>query len=90
MDENITVIYIDSDFRCFAEPGEGRRAVLSAAFAGMPPSEIERYRFIPGGEAWTREDGETFYGGMISLIERPSELEDMRAALALLGVTDDE
>lgn len=87
MDENITVIYIDSDFRCYADPGEGRRAVEAEAFADIPPSEIERYRFVPEGEAWTREDGETFYGGMVSLIETPSELEDMRAALALMGVT---
>lgn len=56
------IIYIDKDFRCFAEPGEGLEAVQTDFFDGKAPGYIEGYRFIPTGEHWTAEDGTVYRG----------------------------
>lgn len=87
-DIETAVVYLDADFRCYSEAGEGRREVETDAFIGMTPSEIERFRYVPEGETWTRADGSVFRGVMVSLAEETNELEDMRAALALLGVSE--
>ena len=55
-------IYIDKDFRCFAEPGEGMEAVETGFFDGKAPGYIEGYRFIPAGHSWTGEDGTVYRG----------------------------
>lgn len=55
-------IYIDKDFRCFAEPGEGMEAVQTDFFDGKAPGYIEGYRFIPAGHSWTGEDGMVYRG----------------------------
>ena len=55
-------IYIDKDFRCFAEPGEGLEAVQTDFFDGKAPGYIEGYRFIPAGHSWTGEDGTVYRG----------------------------
>ena len=55
-------IYIDKDFRCFAEPGEGMEAVQTGFFDGKAPGYIEGYRFIPAGRSWTSEDGTVYLG----------------------------
>ena len=55
-------IYIDKDFRCFAEPGEGMEAVETGFFDGKAPGYIEGYRFIPAGRSWTGEDGTVYRG----------------------------
>lgn len=55
-------IYIDKDFRCFAEPGEGMETVETSFFDGKAPGYIEGYRFIPAGHSWTGEDGTVYRG----------------------------
>ena len=55
-------IYIDKDFRCFAEPGEGMEALETGFFDGKAPGYIEGYRFIPAGHSWTGEDGTVYRG----------------------------
>ena len=55
-------IYIDKDFRCFAELGEGLEAVETGFFDGKAPGYIEGYRFIPAGHSWTSEDGTVYLG----------------------------
>ena len=55
-------IYIDKDFRCFAEPEEGLEAVETGFFDGKAPCYIEGYRFIPAGHSWTGEDGTVYLG----------------------------
>ena len=55
-------IYIDNDFRCFAEPGEGMEAVQTDFFDGKAPGYIDGYRFIPAGHSWTGEDGTVYRG----------------------------
>ena len=55
-------IYIDKDYLCHAEPGEGLEAVQTGFFDGKAPGYIEGYRFIPTGEHWTAEDGTVYLG----------------------------
>ena len=55
-------IYIDKDYLCHAEPGEGLEAVQTDFFDGKAPGYIEGYRFIPAGEHWTAEDGTVYRG----------------------------
>lgn len=96
------MIYIDSDFKCHAENGDGRVAVETDFFDGKCTEFIEGYRFVPAGETWTREDGVEFAGEMVCPWTDYAELDaaqreyerqqlaDMKAALELLGVTTDE
>lgn len=59
-------IYIDSDYKCYTSPGGGRTAVETDAFLGRCRQYIEGYRFVPSGQTWVREDGQSFTGEMIS------------------------
>ena len=93
-------IYLDSEFRCYAEAAEGRTAVETEVFDGMCKTLINGYRFVPDGETWTRADGVVFTGEMIApwkdysalaaaqtgYEEAAAEMQDMQDALNLLGV----
>lgn len=95
-------IYIDNDYKCHISPGDGLTAVETDAFDGKCRQYIEGYRFVPSGEIWTREDGQTFTGEMVAPW-RPYEImtefqaiyeegqakqADMAAALDILGVSE--
>ena len=95
-------IYIDNDYKCHISPGGGLTAVETDAFDGKCRQYIEGYRFVPSGEIWTREDGQTFTGEMVAPW-RPYEIlaefqsiygeelakqADMAAALDVLGVSE--
>lgn len=96
-------IYIDSDYRCHVSDGEGRRAFDVEFFDNKCSALVEGYRYVPADETWTRSDGVIFSGEMVSAWKDYSVLEiaqaaydeaqaesaDMRAALAVLGVTDE-
>ena len=60
------IVYLDADYRCYVTQGENRVAVDADYFNGKCPAYIEGYRFVPEGETWVREDGETFRGEMIA------------------------
>ena len=93
-------IYLDSEFRCYAEAAEGRTAVETEVFDGKCRTLIEGYRFVPSGETWTRSDGTVFHGEMVApwkdysalaaaqagYEEAVAELQDMQDAPNLLGV----
>lgn len=99
-------IYIDNDYKCHVSPGEGLREFDVRFFEGKCDEFIEGYRYVPSGETWVREDGELFRGEMIApwqdygrlcraqleheLARSLSEMEDMRSALEMLGVNDNE
>ena len=97
-------VYIDKDFKCYSEFANGLTFIETDFFDGKCKTFIEGYRFIPAGETWAREDGTVFTGEMIApwkdyrMLEAAqqeyekaqAEIEDMKAALAMLGVTDDE
>ena len=95
-------IYVDSEFKCRVINDGTLRAVETDFFDSKCDAYIEGYRFIPAGESWTREDGVVFAGEMIAPWKPYIELDrtqreyeraqiaDMKAALALLGVSMDE
>ena len=60
------IIYIDNDFRCHVEEGEGRRALDVDFFDNKCTAFIEGSRYVPAGESWTRADGVIFSGEMIA------------------------
>ena len=98
------IVYIDSDYKCHAEPAEGLRAVEDKFFDGKCSRFIEGYRFVPQGETWVSEDGEEFSGNMITphedyaildaaqqqYEEMIAEIAEREAALAIMGVSLDE
>ena len=59
-------IYIDSDYKCSTASAEGRREFDAEFFDGKCSAFVEGYRYVPPGETWTRADGVTFAGEMIS------------------------
>lgn len=90
-------IYIDSDYKCYTENGDGRTAVETDVFNGKCQEFIEGMRFVPSGETWVRDDGVEFVGEMISpwkdsmqleLAQLQYELSDAVSALTVLGVTE--
>lgn len=59
-------IYLDSEYKCHPECGEGLTAVETDLFDGLCAEMIECFRFVPFGKVWTREDGTAFEGEMKS------------------------
>ena len=94
-------VYVDSDFKCHTTNDGTMLAVETRFFDGKCPAFIEGYRFVPAGSTWVREDGIAFEGEMIAPWKDWAELDaaqreyeraemaDMKAALALVGVTDE-
>ena len=95
--------YLDAEYRLHLSPAEGLAPWedVDGRFDGKCPEYIEGFRVVPDGETWVREDGTEFEGLMIAAAvpfdeldsaqreyER-QEVKDMKAALALLGVTVD-
>ena len=97
-------IYIDSECKCHLSEAEGLTPVNVPFFDNKCTAFITGYRFIPMGETWTREDGEVFEGeaafpwkdsqtlelAQSAYEESLAEMQDMQAALELLGVTPTE
>lgn len=99
-----TTVYIDAEYRCHTTNPDGLyRQFEVSGFDGKCTAFIEGHRFVPRGESWTREDGETFRGEMMSpwrphaeLVAAQTQYEldqeeaaDMQAALEILGVSVD-
>lgn len=92
-------IYIDSEYKCHPDGGEGLTSVETELFDGLCAEMIECFRFVPFGAVWTREDGKTFKGEMKSpwrsldeadKAQREYEkqlLAEYAEALKVLGVT---
>lgn len=73
-------IYIDSDYKCHTEPGEGLTEVKTNFFdEGMIQAYIEGYRFVPKGETWVRDDGVEFTGEMVTPWKDWQELDKLQA-----------
>lgn len=73
-------IYIDSDFKCHATTADGLTAVETDVFDGKCQAYIEGYRFVPSGQTWTRPDGVTFQGEMVSPWKPWRELDSAQRA----------
>lgn len=59
-------IYIDSDYKCYANSADGLTAIETDFFDNKCPAYIEGFRYIPSGSTWIRSDGMTFQGEMIA------------------------
>lgn len=89
-------IYIDSDFMCHVTNDGTRTEIQTDYFDNLCDKAIELMRFVPNGEEWTRPDGRVIHGEFVQAtnsqkideLQRQAEMDDMRAALALLGVTE--
>jgi len=68
-------IYIDSEYKCHLEGGEGLTAVETDSFDGLCEEMIVCFRFVPFGKSWTREDGLVFNGQMITPWKNLDEAE---------------
>lgn len=73
-------IYVDSEYICHSSDAGGLSPVETDFFDGKCAGYIERYRYIPQGESWTRSDGQTFVGEMIAPAEDSRTLEAIQAA----------
>ena len=73
-------IYLDSDFKCYAATADGLTAVDTDYFDGKCQAYIEGYRFVPSGQTWTRPDGVTFVGEMVSPWKSWRELDAAQRA----------
>lgn len=96
-------IYIDSDYKCYTVPAEGRTPVETDVFNGKCKAYVEGFRFIPEDYEWRRYDGYVFHGEMISawkdskMLELAQsayeeslvEMQNMREALELLTATEE-
>lgn len=59
-------IFIDSDFKCHAEPAEGLREFDVPFFDGKCPAFVEGYRYVPQDERWILPNGKYICGEMIA------------------------
>ena len=75
----MSVIYIDSDFKCHTINDGTMTAVETDFFDGKCDAFIEGYRFVPAGQNWTREDGKVFTGEMVAPWKPYSELAAAQA-----------
>lgn len=74
-------IYIDNDYKCHVTDDGAMRAVETDFFVGRCSEFIEGYRYVPSGETWTRADGQTFRGEMISPCRDYSQILEIQTAV---------
>ena len=60
--------YLDGDYRLHVASAEGLTpwADAEGMFTGKCATYIEGYRVVPAGQRWTRPDGATFTGEMVT------------------------
>lgn len=67
--------YIDAEFKVHTENADGRTAVETDVFDGMPPQVIECYIFVPFGQSYTKANGETVHGEFVQPFVTEDELD---------------
>ena len=75
------LVYIDTDYKCHLSDDSTRRAFDVPFFDGKCAEFVEGYRYVPSGETWTRADGKTFTGEMITPWRDYSGLAAIQAAV---------
>lgn len=83
-------IYIDNDYKCHVTDDGTMRAIETDFFDGKCTEFIEGYRYVPSGETWTRADGQTFTGEMISPWRDYSSLAAIQTAVDRTQAQADE
>lgn len=74
-------IYIDNDYKCHVSDDGTRRAFDVPFFDGKCAEFVEGYRYAPSGETWTRADGQTFRGEMITPWRDHSQILEIQTAV---------
>lgn len=69
------VIYIDNQYHCHVSNDGTMRQVETNLFDGRCTEYVEGYVYVPPGETWTRDDGETFTGELLVPFKPWSELD---------------
>ena len=84
------IIYIDNYYKCHLSDDGTRRAFELPFFDSKCAEFIEGYRYVPAGETWTRSDGQTFTGEMITPWRDYSSLAAIQAAVDRTQAQADE
>lgn len=88
-------IYIDENFMCHVSNDGTMTEVQTDYFDNLCDNAIELMRFVPKGKNWTRADGRAIQGEFVQATDSAkinefqiqAQIEDMKNALAILGVT---
>ena len=88
-------VYLDLEFMCHVVNSGSMIEVQTDAFDDLCDNAIELMRFVPQGYMWERRDGRVIHGlfiqatdsAKIDEYQRQAKIDDMEAALALLGVS---
>ena len=83
-------IYIDSNYKCYLSDDGTRRAFELPFFDSKCAEFVEGYRYVPSGETWTRADGQTFTGEMITPWRDYSSLAAIQTAVDRTQAQADE
>ena len=83
-------IYIDNDYKCHVNDDGAMRAVETDFFDSRCSEFVEGYRYVPAGGTWTRADGQTFTGEMITPWRDYSSLAAIQAAVDRTQAQADE
>ena len=83
-------IYIDSDYKCHTANDGTMREFDVPFFDGKCAEFVERYRYVPDSETWTRVDGQTFTGEMIAPWKDYTQLANVQAAVDRTQTQADE
>lgn len=83
-------IYLDSNHKCHTQNNGTMREFDVPFFDGKCKEHVEGYLYVPSGETWTRDDGETFTGKMIAPWRNYSELAAIQNAVDRTQAQADE
>jgi hypothetical protein len=68
-------LYIDSDYKVHTTNADGRTAIETDIFDGMPNQVAERYIYVPVGKSHTKSNGETVHGEFVQPFVTEKELD---------------
>lgn len=89
-------IYLDKDYMCHLTNNGTMQEVETNIFDGTANGAIPFYRYIPADTEWVDAKGTVFHGLFIQATDsnaidraiRQALIDDMQAALDILGVTE--
>lgn len=91
------IVYLDSEYMCHLEDGDGRTEAETDVFDDIVDEAIPYYRYIPIGHEWTDEYGRVRHGifvqatnsNAIDKVTQAVLIAEMQTALSILGVTEE-
>lgn len=83
-------IFIDNDFKCHISNDGTMREFDVDFFDGKCDEFIDGYRYVPHGETWTRDDGQSFAGEILTPWKELSQLALAQSAADRVQAEADE